>query len=90
MQSLKILNNYLTIYYKRTGINMEDKHFSKLLELLKEASLDNVRAVGDNIVFEKPMPKMLRKLIGNGDSSLTPAQREALFIWLNRREIPQA
>ncbi len=69
---------------------MEDKHFSKLLELLKEASLDNVRAIGDNIVFEKPMPKMLRKLIGNGDSSLTPAQREALFIWLNRREIPQA
>ena len=90
MQSLKILNNYLTIYYKRTGINMEDKHFSKLLELLKEASLDNVRAVGDNIVFEKPMPKMLRNLIGTGDSSLTPVQREALFIWLNRREIPQA
>ena len=28
---------------------MEDKHFSKLLELLKEASLDNVRAIGDNI-----------------------------------------
>ena len=69
---------------------MEDKHFSKLLELLKEASLDNVRAIGDNIVFEKPMPKMLRNLIGNGDSSLTPVQREALFIWLNRREIPQA
>ena len=90
MQSLKILNNYLTIYYKRTGINMEDKHFSKLLELLKEASLDNVRAIGDNIVFEKPMPKMLRNLIGTGDSSLTPVQREALFIWLNRREIPQA
>ena len=69
---------------------MEDKHFSKLLELLKEASLDNVRAIGDNIVFEKPMPKMLRNLIGTGDSSLTPVQREALFIWLNRREIPQA
>ena len=69
---------------------MEEERFSKLLELLKEASLDNVRAIGDNIVFEKPMPKMLSKLIGTGDSSLSPIQREALFIWLNRREIPQA
>ena len=69
---------------------MEDKTFRELLELLKEVSLDKVQAIGDNIIFDKPIPPTIKRLIDTGDSSLTPVQREALFIWLNRREIPQA
>ena len=69
---------------------MEEKTFRELLELLKEVSLDKVQAIGVNIIFDKPIPNSVKKLIDTGDSSLTSIQREALFIWLNRREIPQA
>ena len=62
-----------------------------LFKKLQENGLDTMDKIIDN--NQRVSPKLLDLLLGDYENlsfELTPEEQEALFIWLNRDEIPQA